>query len=97
MGEIDAVIRMKAPGFPGEPRALREELVPRLKAGVISAALVLGVPGSCGHSQTRLADRTTICQVERISDGDSFYCTGGKRVRLIGIDTPELDQGELGR
>jgi micrococcal nuclease len=37
------------------------------------------------------------CRVARVSDGDSFYCDGGKRVRLIGIDTPERDQGDLGR
>ena len=52
---------------------------------------------ACG--QPRLAEHPPglTCQVERISDGDSFYCQGGKRVRLIGVDAPELDQGELGR
>ncbi len=28
-------------------------------------------------------------QVERVVDGDTFVLTGGERVRLIGIDTPE--------
>jgi micrococcal nuclease len=37
------------------------------------------------------------CRVTRVTDGDSFYCDGGKRVRLIGMDAPELDQGEPGR
>jgi micrococcal nuclease len=35
--------------------------------------------------------------VERVADGDSFTCRDGRRVRLIGIDTPELAQGESGR
>jgi micrococcal nuclease len=29
--------------------------------------------------------------VESITDGDTFRTTGGERVRLIGIDTPEVD------
>jgi micrococcal nuclease len=35
--------------------------------------------------------------VERITDGDTFRCRDGRRVRLIGIDTPELGQGDAGR
>jgi micrococcal nuclease len=35
--------------------------------------------------------------VERIADGDTFSCRDGRKVRLIGIDTPELGQGEPGR
>ena len=52
---------------------------------------------TCGGSRAPRAAPATVCRVERVSDGDSFYCAGGKRVRLIGIDTPELDQGALGR
>ena len=37
------------------------------------------------------------CRVERIADGDTFYCRDGRKVRLIGIDTPELAQGPDGR
>jgi micrococcal nuclease len=61
--------------------------------------LIALAAGFLGCGQPRLAEHPPglMCQVERISDGDSFYCQGGKRVRLIGIDTPELDQGELGR
>ena len=36
------------------------------------------------------------CRVERVTDGDTFYCRDGRKVRLIGIDAPELAQGELG-
>jgi micrococcal nuclease len=37
------------------------------------------------------------CQVRRIVDGDTFYCADGRKVRLIGIDSPELSQGVPGR
>jgi micrococcal nuclease len=37
------------------------------------------------------------CRVRRIVDGDTFYCADGRKVRLIGIDSPELAQGESGR
>lgn len=36
------------------------------------------------------------CRVERVVDGDTFYCAGGPKVRLIGIDAPERDQGAPG-
>lgn len=87
-------ITMKFSGRSADPRA---EPLPKLKTGAICAALLLGVPHSCEQSRTPQVDQATICRVERVSDGDSFYCEGGKRVRLIGIDTPELNQGELGR
>lgn len=32
-----------------------------------------------------------------IHDGDTIRCADGRRVRLIGMDTPELDQGAIGR
>jgi micrococcal nuclease len=48
--------------------------------------------GSPGHA----AAHPTLCVVERIADGDTFSCRDGRRVRLIGIDTPELGQGESG-
>lgn len=32
--------------------------------------------------------------VERVIDGDTIVVSGGERVRLIGIDTPETDQDE---
>jgi micrococcal nuclease len=37
------------------------------------------------------------CRIRRIVDGDTFYCADGRKVRLIGIDSPELSQGEPGR
>ena len=37
------------------------------------------------------------CTVSRVVDGDTFYCTDGLKVRLIGIDAPERAQGRAGR
>lgn len=36
------------------------------------------------------------CTVAHISDGDSFRCSDGRRVRLIGIDSPESQQQPYG-
>lgn len=46
-------------------------------------------------TQTRqLSDQS--CKVSKIADGDSFECTTGLRVRMIGIDAPELSQRPYG-
>ena len=37
------------------------------------------------------------CVVAQVVDGDTFYCTDGLKVRLIGIDAPELAQGRAAR
>lgn len=40
---------------------------------------------------------TGACVVTRIVDGDTVECRGAGRVRLIGMDTPELAQEPFGR
>ncbi len=40
---------------------------------------------------------TSRCQIERIVDGDTVVCRGRGRVRLIGVDTPELSQEPYGQ
>jgi micrococcal nuclease len=47
----------------------------------VSAAL----PGDSVHQGSD-------CIVGRVVDGDTFYCRDGRKVRLIGIDSPERDQ-----
>lgn len=39
---------------------------------------------------------TMSCTVESVTDGDTFRCTGGRRVRLLTIDAPEMDQAPFG-
>jgi micrococcal nuclease len=36
------------------------------------------------------------CTVSRVSDGDTFRCSDGRRVRLTGIDSPEYEQRPFG-
>ena len=36
------------------------------------------------------------CRVARVIDGDTFTCTGGRRVRLLSIDAPERAQHPAG-
>jgi micrococcal nuclease len=52
---------------------------------------------ACDRRTGSAAAQSTPCVVERIADGDTFTCRDGRRVRLIGIDAPELAQGESGR
>ena len=40
---------------------------------------------------------SAICVVDRIVDGDTFYCRGGLKIRLLGMDSPERGQGEIAR
>jgi endonuclease YncB( thermonuclease family) len=37
------------------------------------------------------------CQVATITDGDTLRCTNGTRVRLAGIDAPEISECARGR
>jgi micrococcal nuclease len=36
------------------------------------------------------------CVVRQVADGDSFRCSDGRRVRLIGIDSPEREHRPFG-
>jgi len=48
-------------------------------------------PLACASSQ-----QETGCVVLRVADGDTFTCGDGRRVRLIGIDSPEWNQRPFG-
>ena len=62
-------------------------------------------PGPAYAGPTSIADSgptsprrsTAECTVKRITDGDGIECEGIGRVRLIGMDAPELDQKPFGR
>ena len=60
----------------------------------IPAPLILAltmVPPGC-TAQQQITQPGSSCKVSRVSDGDTFRCTDGRRVRLIGIDSPESRQ-----
>lgn len=68
-----------------------------MRSHALTGLVVAGVALSCGPPSGSAAPPPTPCVVERIADGDTFSCRDGRKVRLIGIDTPELGQGEPGR
>lgn len=51
------------------------------------------VPGSSAASRLAAPVPAPECEVGRVVDGDTFYCRDGRKVRLIGIDSPERGQG----
>jgi micrococcal nuclease len=61
---------------------------------LLVALALLGAGGSPGPVPSRQDDR---CAVARVLDGDTFRCGDGRKIRLIGVDTPEQAQGEAGR
>jgi micrococcal nuclease len=60
----------------------------------VPRALLLFLLLACGPA---VAGGAPLCVVARVSDGDTFYCRDGRKVRLIGVDAPELAQGDPGR
>jgi len=56
--------------------------------------LLLLVLLACGRT---VSTAPSPCVVSRVVDGDTFYCRDGRKVRLIGVDSPELAQGAPGR
>jgi micrococcal nuclease len=52
-------------------------------------------PLACGAQQPGTTPPTS-CIVGRVADGDTFRCVDGRRVRLIGIDSPESQQQPYG-
>jgi micrococcal nuclease len=52
-------------------------------------------PAGCSAQQSR-PPVAQACTISRVSDGDSFRCSDGRRVRLIGIDSPESQQQPIG-
>jgi micrococcal nuclease len=61
---------------------------------LLSLALV-AAPFACASSGQMVQDEPD-CVVRRVADGDSFRCQDGRRVRLIGIDSPERGQRPYG-
>lgn len=60
-------------------------------------ALVAVALGSCAAAQPSVPAPSADCLLGRVVDGDTFYCRDGRKVRLLGIDSPERGQGAAGR
>jgi micrococcal nuclease len=63
-----------------------------LRLSVLLTVLLSG----CAPPQSS-AQQQDNCIVARVSDGDSFHCQDGRRVRLIGIDSPQSQQRPFGQ
>jgi micrococcal nuclease len=57
--------------------------------------MIMASPAACTAAQGDAA-RTSGCVVAVVVDGDTFRCRDGRRVRLVGIDSPEHDQAPFG-
>jgi micrococcal nuclease len=53
---------------------------------------VLALTACVATAQAPAQNARVPCRVARVIDGDTFSCTGGRRVRLLSIDAPERDQ-----
>jgi micrococcal nuclease len=53
-------------------------------------------PLACAARQHETPPEQASCLVGRVADGDTFRCVDGRRVRLIGIDSPESQQQPYG-
>jgi micrococcal nuclease len=71
------------------PKTLNRRFAAPLVSGIVGALLSCTPSGLPGQQSSE-------CVVARISDGDSFRCEDGRRIRLIGIDTPEQQQRPYG-
>lgn len=67
-----------------------------VRAAAIAAAGALYVAARALMPQqdSPLEGKEEYCVVERVIDGDTLKLAGGKRVRLIGVDTPEKHYSE---
>lgn len=48
-------------------------------------------------AQSKVLKPRMICQVVNVHDGDTLTCSNGTKVRLLLIDTPELNQKPFGQ
>jgi micrococcal nuclease len=65
-----------------------------VRFALLSLALA-AAPLACAAQQQQIRPEAS-CVVGAVADGDSFRCSDGRRVRLIGIDSPESQQQPYG-
>jgi micrococcal nuclease len=72
-----------------------------LGAAVLALAAAAGAAAQARETPdsgpSRPNDTLPTCVVTQVVDGDTLQCRGAGRIRLLGIDTPELSQRPFGR
>lgn len=58
----------------------------------LSVLFGFGVPAEPGAESVRVATSSSVHAVTRVIDGDTIDIDTGERVRLLGIDTPEIGE-----
>jgi micrococcal nuclease len=71
--------------------------IPTFRTALLLCALLTGCRDAAPASRTADSPPGTACEVARVTDGDTLVCADSSRVRLIGMDTPELSQAPFGR
>ena len=59
--------------------------------------VVLALLGARSSPRLLTSQQDDRCAVAQVVDGDTFRCGDGRKIRLIGVDTPEKAQGEAGQ
>jgi micrococcal nuclease len=67
-----------------------------LRVFVSAVAVVLAAASAVRASSQQPAPEEARCVVGQVADGDTFRCVDGRKVRLIGIDSPERGQRPYG-
>ncbi len=66
--------------------------------GVLLLVVGVSAPPSPEYTGPEKPVRATVpCRVTKVTDGDSIVCAEQGRVRLLGIDAPELNQKPFGK
>jgi micrococcal nuclease len=66
----------------------------QVRVALLAVAVAVTPVGCAARQQDAQAQDS--CIVGTVADGDSFRCRDGRRVRLIGIDSPESQQRPFG-
>ncbi len=62
---------------------------------VLSLLIVMSLAACEQPARTAVSTREA-CEVSTVSDGDSFRCADGRRIRLLLLDAPEMSQVPFG-
>jgi endonuclease YncB( thermonuclease family) len=62
----------------------------------MTAAPMLAATPQASGAAAAIQGRVS-CRVQRVVDGDTIWCAGGRKVRLLLIDAPERNQPPFGR